>query len=82
MGVAGDAVLSLPWSGWLVIPRGQLAEQPSIAKAIFESAATDLDALIAWGTAQPPETHENLFSPEAAAFNERFRASSIRTVGA
>ena len=80
MAAAGDAVLSLPSSGWLVIPRGRFAEQPSIAKSIFESAATDLEALIAWGKARPPETYE-MFSSERDAFNERFWASSIRAVG-
>jgi hypothetical protein len=79
MGAAKDAVLSLPSSGWLVIPRGWFAEQPSIAKSICESAASDLEALIAWGQAQPPETHENRVS--SAAFAKRFWASSIRAVG-
>jgi hypothetical protein len=80
MKAAADAVLSLPSSGWLVIPRGLLAEQPSVAKSIFESAATDLEALIAWGKAQPPESLE-LSSSAKDAFNEGFRASSIRAVG-
>jgi hypothetical protein len=81
MAAVGDAVLSLSSSGWLVIPRGRFAEQPSIAKSIFESAATDLEALIAWGTAQPPQTHESVFSAAAEAFTEKFLASSIRAVG-
>ena len=77
---ASDAVLCLP-SGWLAIPRGRLAEQPSIARVIFESAVTDLEALIAWGTAQPPDTHESLFSQASDAFTEEFLAASIRAVG-
>jgi hypothetical protein len=80
MKAAADAVLTLPSSGWLVILRGWFAEQPSIATSIFESAAADLEALIAWGKAQPPETHERC-SSEKDAFTERFWASSIRAVG-
>ena len=81
MGDADDAILSLPSSGWLVIPRGRFAEQPSIAAGIFESAATELEALIAWGTAQPRRTHESLFSAASEAFSKRFFATSIRAVG-
>ena len=81
MGAAADAILSLPSSGWLVIPRGRFEEQPTIAKGIVESAVADLEALIAWGMAQPPETHERGSSPAAKSFSEKFFASSIRTVG-
>lgn len=81
MAAAGDAILSLPLSGWLVIPRAQFAEQPGMAASIIESAATDLDVLIVWGTAQPPETHESAFSPAAKSFAKKFFTSSIRAVG-
>jgi hypothetical protein len=85
MKAAADAVLTLPSSGWLVIPRGRFAEQPSIAKSILESAASELEALIAWGKAQPPETLE-LFSSAKEAFNEKLWPAqfspSVRTTGA